>query len=91
MHLAGECHAQREQQQEYAAHPGELARVFVRAKKKDLNHVQRHDRHHEIGSPVVHRAQIPAPELSVVQILRLVHASLVEGMYTNARQAPVMT
>ena len=59
-HLAGEGHAEREQQQEDADDPGEFARKFVRAEEKDLRHVDEHDGDHEVRSPAVQRAQKPA-------------------------------
>src|SRR5215475_73360 len=43
-YLAREGHAERAQEQEHADDPRELTRVFVGAKQKDLDHVQRHDR-----------------------------------------------
>ena len=69
-HLSGERHAKRGQQQKNTAYPCQFARILVSAEQKDLDHVQRHDRHHEVRSPVMHGAQVPAPELDVVQILK---------------------
>ena len=52
-HLAGEGHAERHQQQEYADHPGQLSRKLVRSEKEDLHHVDQDDRDHEIRAPAV--------------------------------------
>src|SRR5262249_55673727 len=68
--LSGERHAQREQQQNAAGDPGQLARVLVRAEQEHLRHVHSHDGHHEIGAPVMQRAQEPAQGLLIVQVLQ---------------------
>ena len=69
-HLAGEGHAEREQQQEDADDPGEFARIFVRAEEKDLHHVDEHDGDHEVRAPAVHGAQKPAERDVVVEELQ---------------------
>jgi hypothetical protein len=66
-HLAGKGHAQREQKQNHADHPGELARKFVSAEEKDLHHVDEHDGDHEVRTPAMQRAQIPAEGDVVVE------------------------
>ena len=66
--LAREGHAERAQEQEHADDPRELTRVFVGAKQKDLDHVQRHDRDHRVGAPEVDGAQEPAERSLEVQI-----------------------
>ena len=58
-HLAGESHAERHQQKKNADDPGEFARKFVRAKEKNLDHVNQHDGDHEVRAPAVQRANEP--------------------------------
>ena len=65
--LAGEGHAEREQKQADADDPGEFAGKFVGAEEEDLHHVDEHDGDHEVGTPAVQRAQIPAERDVVVQ------------------------
>ena len=71
-HLAGEGHAEREQQQEDADDPGELAGKLVGAEEKDLRHVDEHDGDHEVGAPAVNGAQKPAERDVVVEELQAV-------------------
>ncbi len=68
--LAGEGHAEREEQQEDADDPGELARIFVGAEEEDLHHVDEHDGDHEVRSPAVNGAQKPAEGDLVVEELQ---------------------
>ena len=65
--LAGKGHAEREQEQEDADDPGELAREFVGAEEEDLHQVNEHDGDHEVGAPAVQGAQIPAERDVVVE------------------------
>ena len=58
--LTGEGHAESDEQQEDANDPGEFAGKFESAKEKDLDHVNQHDGHHEVGAPAVKSADIPA-------------------------------
>ena len=67
--LSRKCHAQREQQQEDADDPGKFAREFVGAEEKDLHQVNQHDGDHEIRTPAVQRAQIPAQPHIVIEKL----------------------
>jgi hypothetical protein len=64
-HLPGKRHAQSAQHQYHAGHPGDLARILVGAKEKNLRHVQQHDADHEIRSPIVHGAHKPSKILLV--------------------------
>ena len=66
--LTREGHAERAEKQEDADDPRELARVFVGAPEKDLDHVQRHDRDHRVGAPEMDRAQEPTERCLVVEI-----------------------
>jgi hypothetical protein len=66
-HLPGECHAQCQQQHEYAGNPRQLSRKLVCPKQKHLRHVNQHDGNHEVRSPAVHRTQKPAQRQLVVQ------------------------
>ena len=68
--LSGEGHAQGEHEQKDARDPGQLARIFVCAKEKDLHHVNEHDGDHEVRSPSVHGAQKPAQPQVVVDELQ---------------------
>ena len=65
--LAGEGHAEGEQQQEDADDPGEFAGKLVGAEEEDLHHVNEHDGDHEVGAPAVHGAQKPAERDVVVE------------------------
>jgi hypothetical protein len=65
--LSGKGHAEREQEKEDADDPGEFAREFVCAEEEDLHHVDEHDGDHEVRTPAVQRAQIPAERNSVVE------------------------
>ena len=67
-HLAGEGHAERAHEEEDPGDPGHLARILVRAEEEDLDHVQRHHRHHGVGAPEVHGAQQPAEGRHVVEV-----------------------
>ena len=67
-HLAGEGHAERAQEEEDPGDPGHLARILVGAEEEDLDHVQRHHRHHGVGAPEVHGAQEPAEGRHVVEV-----------------------
>ncbi len=55
--LSGKPHRQREQQQDHAAHPIHLARVFVRGVKVDLRHVHDGDQDHRRCAEEVHAAK----------------------------------
>ncbi len=71
-HLAGEGHAEGQQQQHHTDDPGQLARELVRAEHEDLHHVDQHHRDHEVRSPAVQRTQEPAQGHVVVQELKAV-------------------
>src|SRR5208283_3041488 len=77
--LAGERHPQRAQEKEAAGHPGELARILVRAEQEDLDHVDEHQGDHEVGAPAVQRAQIPSERLLVVEIYQAVPGAIGSG------------
>ena len=78
--LSGKGHAQREQQQPNAHDPGEFAWKLVCAEEEDLRHVDEHDGDHEVRTPAMHGAQIPAKRNVVVERFRLLHASFAEGL-----------
>ena len=71
-HLTGKGHAQSEQQQQHAYDPGELAREFIGSEKKDLRHVDQHNRDHEVRAPAMHRPQKPAQSDVVVKKLEAI-------------------
>jgi len=54
--LAGERHAEGDDEQQHADHPGELAREFIGAEEKHLNHVNEHECDHEVRAPAVEPA-----------------------------------
>ena len=70
--LAGEGHAEGQQQKEDADDPGEFAGKLVGAEEEDLRHVDEHDGDHEVRSPAVHGAQKPAEPDVVVEELEAV-------------------
>ena len=78
--LAGEGHAEGEEEKEDADDPGELAREFVGAEEEDLHHVDEDDGDHEVRAPAVQGAKKPAEGDLVVEECRLVQASLAEGV-----------
>jgi hypothetical protein len=59
-------------EKEYTYNPRKLARVFVSAKEKNLNHVNQDDGDHEIRAPSVERADVPAERDTVIQRLQAV-------------------
>ena len=59
-HLAGEGHAERQQQKKHADDPGKLARKLICPEHEDLHHVDEHNGDHEVRSPTMQRAQKPA-------------------------------
>src|ERR1700754_2909338 len=69
-HLAGERHAECAEQQYDTRNPGQLAWVFECTEKKDLDEVQKHDRNHEIRTPVVQGTQKPTELLLIIQIFK---------------------
>ena len=58
--VAGEAHAQGEQEQEHTGDPGELTWIFISAKVKRAQHMEEDDQHHEAGTPVMDAADQPA-------------------------------
>ena len=67
-HLPRKRQAQGAQHEYAAGNPSDLARILVGAKEKNLRHVEEHDSHHEIGSPIVHGPHKPSKILLVGQI-----------------------
>ncbi len=83
--LAGEGHAEGEQEQEDAENPGELARVFVGSEHEDLDHVDEHDGDHEVRAPAVNGAQEPAERDVVVEELEA-RPGLARGRRVDERE-----
>src|SRR5438445_12340226 len=84
--LPGEGHAERAQEEEDSGDPRQLARVLVGAKEEDLQHVQRHHKHHPIGAPEMDGAEIRAERRLIVQVLKAL-VRLVGGGDVHERQA----
>ena len=63
--LAGEGHAEGEQEEEDADDPGKLAGELVGSEEEDLHHMDEDDGDHEVGAPAVHGAEEPT-ELDVM-------------------------
>ena len=87
-HLAGECHAQRHQQQKHAQDPGQLARKFISAKQEDLRHVDQHHGDHEVRTPAVHGAQKPSQRELLIQHLQTVPCLARRGDVNDGQQDP---
>ena len=85
-HLAGERHPEGAEEQEDAGDPGQLARVLVGAEEEHLRHVDAHHGDHEVRAPAVHRAQVPAERLLVVQHLEALPGAGGRG-HVDRRQA----
>jgi hypothetical protein len=84
--LAREGHAERTEKKEDPDDPGQLARELVGAEQHDLDHVEEDDRHHEVRAPAVHRAQVPAEGLLVVEVLEALEG-LVRRGYVDQGEA----
>jgi hypothetical protein len=67
--VAGEGEAERQEQQDDADAPVELARPLVRAGVEDPAHVEEDDQHHRVGRPAVQIAQEAAERHRVLEVL----------------------
>ena len=67
--VAGEAHAQREQQQADADQPGQLAGIFVGGGHEHPQHVDEDHDHHQRRAPVMDAADQPAEGDTVHNVL----------------------
>ena len=84
--LTGESHAKRHQQQENSHDPGEFPRILVGSKQEHLNHMDEHQRHHEVGAPTVHGTQEPSECEIVVKRLKAVPGLGGRGHINDSQQ-----
>ena len=86
-HLAGEGQTQRADHEDDTGHPRNFARILVGAPEIDLRHVEQHGADHEVGSPIVHRPQVPSEVLFVGQIEKAVVGFRGRGHVDKGQQA----
>ena len=87
--LSRKRHAKGAQKKNTTTDPSQLARIFVSSEQKRLHQMQTHDGDHEDGAPVVNRAQEPAQELFVVQILKTGPSLARRGHIDESQEVPV--
>src|SRR5207302_9585115 len=85
-HLPGKGHPECHQQEEHANDPCEFAGKLVCAKEKDLHHVDKDDRHHEVRPPSVHSADEPAQGDFMVQSLKATPCLACRGHINEGQQ-----
>src|ERR1700675_1550105 len=83
--LSCEGHAECNEEKKHTHNTAQLARIFVGAKQKDLDHVDQYDRNHKVRAPAMQAANEPTKCNIVIESLEAV-PSFTGGRHVDERQ-----
>src|SRR6202023_17726 len=87
-HLTGEREPEGQKQQDHAGDPGQFSWMLIGAPEKNLRHVEKHDHHHAVRTPVVHGPQEPSEFLLVIEKLKTLVRLTCRGDINQSQQDP---